>query len=200
MCRTPQLTVVTQAVITKLRLALCLGEYCLNGTLPCLWLLSLNSKTEVDMPIYETTDDRKREASIASILCCKWGCDAIMLPKLSVADAMLLKDDTVKAFVEIKARGKQYDTYMISARKIADLKHASEMFQVMSLVIVSFPDHIAYFDASIEPDKVEKGGRTDRHDSNDVEQMNHYNIGRLKTLYAKSTPEVEEWLEEYAAS
>lgn len=149
------------------------------------------------MPLYETSDDRKREASIASILCCKWGCDAIMLPKKSIADAMLVDDESVKALIEIKCRNKEYDTYMISQRKINDLRQAADMFQVKSLVVVSFPDRICYFDSAMEPDKVEKGGRTDRNDSHDVEQMNHYSVTKLKTIYKKASPEVEEWLDEY---
>lgn len=148
-------------------------------------------------PTYETSSDRKRETSVVSVLCCKWGCDAIMLPKKSIADAMLVVDEGVKALVEVKCRGKEYDTYMISQRKINDLKMAADMFQVKSLVVVSFPERICYFDASMEPDMVEQGGRTDRNDSNDIEQMNHYNVSRLKTLYKKASPEVEDWLSEY---
>ena len=152
------------------------------------------------MPIYETTSDRKRESSVVSILCCKWSCDAIMLPKRSIADAMLTVDEGVKALVEVKCRGKEYDTYMISQRKINDLKMAADMFQAKSLVVVSFPDRICYFDSAIEPDKVERGGRTDRNDSHDVEQMNHYDASRLKTIYEKASPEVEEWLADYASA
>jgi len=152
------------------------------------------------MPIYETSSDRKREANIVSILCCKWGCDAIMLPERSIADAMLTVDQGVKALVEVKCRGKEYDTYMISQRKINDLKMAADMFQVKSLVVVSFPDRICYFDSAMEPDKVEQGGRTDRNDSHDVEQMNHYSVSRLKTIYEKASAEVEEWLAEYDAA
>lgn len=152
------------------------------------------------MPVYETSEDRKREAGVANVLCSSWKCDAIMLPKKSVADAILMKDEDVKAFVEIKCRSKEYDTYMISQRKINDLKSASTMFQVKSLVVVSYPNRICYFDASIEPDRVEQGGRIDRNDNHDVEQMNHYVTSRLKTIYRKASPEAEAWLAEYNQS
>jgi len=117
----------------------------------------------VNRPLYETQEDIQRETAVAAELCRAWKCQSRKFGKAYTLDYELLRDGEVVALCEIKCRfvsWDTYDTYMISIQKIKEARHVN-----------------------MEPDWTEQGGRTDRDDPMDIEEVAHYKTERLTSIY-----------------
>ena len=106
-----------------------------------------------------------------------WGnVTAIAMPRLAGFDCILIDEkECVVAIVEIKVRASasnKFSEYLISLRKILELKaHASAM-NTSGILLVQFTDctmllNVAKVDLSLL--KIMEGGRTDRGDPLDIE-------------------------------
>lgn|SRR5574343_515445 len=128
--------------------------------------------------IYETTNDRKNELIAARFIGEILDCQVIQNKKLYSSDFSLVKEGRLKAIGEIKVRNNsktKYDTFFISADKIAKCKHFSKTFNVKFFLFVWWNEGINIIDLTErDPLYVSIGGRFDRNDSQDIEPMAHY--------------------------
>lgn len=133
-------------------------------------------------PIYETSRDRDAERQIAETIAQKYNAKAIKAKRLYGLDWFFERDGYVVGMVEIKVRNytrNHFETYMISADKVARIRLLSSVTGVPAFLFVSWRDGIGYINLSDEPDYNAIGGRRDRGDDQDVEVMLHYLIQRF---------------------
>ena len=130
-------------------------------------------------PIYETDDNKKEEKSIGKIISRIWKSEVWKLPPLAdCGDLLLARSNELVAIVEIKRRYNEmsrYDTYMISKGKLERIAEASDRWGVVGLVVVQFRDFLAYFhaDRALNTGVIATGGRFDRDDPQDMEEVVH---------------------------
>ena len=95
------------------------------------------------------------------------------MPHLCFVDRLAARDGCVKAWLEIKCRTNdfsKYPTYMISARKIRDGLHLSDITGVPFILVVSWSDCIKFTQVTGNY-PTRSGGRYDRNDALDVETV-----------------------------
>jgi len=136
-------------------------------------------------PIYESSADRAAEAHVIRKLAEReQGVQFVKLPRLSVIDYMVVSNGEVKALVEIKNRrnaADKYPTYIISERKLKDGLELSKLLNVPFIVIVSWLQDVRWVKIKqLYPAKT--GGRYDRGDVQDVEQVCHIPVSDFKQL------------------
>lgn len=137
-------------------------------------------------PLYETKEDMDRETAVATELCRAWKCTSRKFGKNYTLDYELLRDGEVVALCEIKCRfvsHNTYDTYMISVQKIKEAQKIADSRRLPAFIVVHYEDDIRFFHVNMEPDWTEQGGRTDRGDPMDVEEVAHYKAERLTSIY-----------------
>tara|TARA_R110000824_G_scaffold97051_5_gene231933 strand:+ start:6694 stop:7125 length:432 start_codon:yes stop_codon:yes gene_type:complete len=139
-------------------------------------------------PIYETDENKKEEKSIGKIISRIWKSEVWKLPPLAnCGDLLLAKSNELVAIVEIKRRYNEmsrYDTYMISKGKLERIFEVAEKLEVVPLVVVQFSDFLAYFNAghALEIGTVAVGGRYDRDDPQDTEEVVHIPMTELMVM------------------
>jgi len=128
-------------------------------------------------PLYETQADRDGEREIVLQLCYAWECIAEKGRHLGYVDYYLYKPKTnLIAVVEIKNRNKlsisKFPYYMISKKKIKNGLIISNELAVPFLLIVNFAELLMYAEITKKHRFKEAiGGRKDRGDPNDIEEM-----------------------------
>ena len=136
--------------------------------------------------LYETQNDLMRESAVAKELCKQWKCDGKKYSTAHHLDYKLTRGNQLMALCEIKCRNVHsydYDTYMISYNKIKNARTISREQRVPAFIVVHYEDDIQYFDVEELPNLLSEGGRTDRNDPFDIEEVAHYNMNRLKSIY-----------------
>ena len=139
-------------------------------------------------PIYETDENKKEEKSIGKIISRVWKSEVWKLPPLAnCGDLLLARSNELVAIVEVKRRYNEmsrYDTYMISKGKLERITEAAERLGVAGLVVVQFSDFLAYFyaDRALETGVVATGGRYDRDDPQDTEEVVHIPMIELMVM------------------
>jgi|TARA_R110000822_G_scaffold253319_1_gene379825 hypothetical protein len=137
-------------------------------------------------PLYETSADLAREKEIASDLERKWGCKFIKMPIRYHLDFVLVKNDVVVAYAELKTRNYSMEAigkmggYLMSIGKWQSAKSLSESSKVPFILIVKTLDGLyrARFDTFV-PDSVLVRGRTDRDDWQDIEPCVLLNVNKF---------------------
>jgi hypothetical protein len=126
-------------------------------------------------PVYETAGDLTAEDRVSNSLAEAWGFDLEKLPRLHTFDRALKRDGVLRGYVEIKNRKKSYPTYLISLRKWRDMLMVSETAKVPAALVVCWPVEgemktkvIRISNAKVG---IVEGGRRDRDDPNDIEDM-----------------------------
>jgi len=140
----------------------------------------------MNRPLYETQEDIQRETAVAAELSRAWKCDTRKFGKAYTLDYELLRDNEVVALCEIKCRfvsWDTYDTYMISIQKIKEARKIADSRRLPAFIVVHYEDDIRFFHVNMEPDWTEQGGRTDRDDPMDIEEVAHYKTERLTSIY-----------------
>lgn len=133
--------------------------------------------------IYETGYHKQGERIAQDKLVCwcsgknAWGnVTAIAMPRLAGFDCIIRNEqECVVAIVEIKVRenaSSKFSEYLISLRKILELKTRSLSMSTSGILLVQFTDctmllNVSKVDLSLL--KVREGGRTDRGDPLDIE-------------------------------
>lgn len=139
-------------------------------------------------PRYETEADRSREAKVAQ----KWA-EAIgvssleKLPFGSDADFLAVNGVNREALVEIKTRtceSTTYPTYHVSADKLRRLDTAAVDSGRVAILVVQWRDRIGYIGVRkyLRNCSYKKGGRWDRNDKHDVEEMADIEISHFKFI------------------
>lgn len=132
---------------------------------------------------YQTEDDLRREREVAAVIERAYDLKAIKLPDYARADFLLHRDGTAKSVIEIKCRNvssAKYDTYMISKAKYDALLGWVDM-GLKAAIVVRWTDAIGVVGVPVEH-RESTGGRTDRGDAFDIENVVHIPTERFKLL------------------
>lgn len=128
-------------------------------------------------PKYERPKNRFDEKRLIRAYAGTFGYDYEKLPFNDHADYQLLSDGSLVAFVEIKRRKVEffrYDTIILSEEKVEALLQR----EAPAIFLVGFNDGIGWVRLTEEHrNEVRLGGRTDRDDALDVENVCHIPIG-----------------------
>ena len=133
-------------------------------------------------PTYELGHDLNNERAALNKFCRELDCDFISLPKAARADSILFRDGNARIVVEVKVRKNErmkYTTSMISQHKyLALCDWANRGF--ISVLLVQWADDLGYVTIPVEH-TVSVGGRYDRGDPKDIENVVHIDIGKFST-------------------
>jgi len=139
--------------------------------------------------IYETDADRQRQREAISYLARATNTQVIETERLAGWDYDMVRDSTVVAIVEVKCREcnrSTYSTYMVSQAKAVRLREIAKAKGVAGGLLVCWKDgEIGWFRIdSTDPARwvVEQGGRIDRNDPLDIEQVVHFNISLFRFI------------------
>lgn len=138
-------------------------------------------------PRYETQADRQRQRRAMEVFCGMFQCGATATPDLAGWDYEVDRNGSTVALVEVKCRlcnHRTYPTYMVSLRKVADLRDEAARRGIDALVLVAWQDRTGFVHAhaALEHGFVMHGGRVDRGDPMDMEEMLHVPIDRFRML------------------
>ena len=126
-------------------------------------------------PVYETAGDLTAEDRVSASLAAAWGFDLEKLPRLHTFDRAMRRGGVLKGLIEIKNRKKSYPTYLISHKKWQDMLAFSEAQGVPAALVICWPvngdTQIKVTRITRDPVSVIKGGRKDRCDPKDTEDM-----------------------------
>jgi hypothetical protein len=128
---------------------------------------------------YYTQKDKEAEEAVARELEKHFGYKLVKMSDTYVLDYLMVDPSkNVKAFIEIKVRGKYYPDPFITSVKYWSLRNVRKMSNIPVLVVMSFPEMgIFYKDLDgTETTRYIVGGRTDRNDINDWEAQTVFDI------------------------
>lgn len=150
-------------------------------------------------PIYESDEDREAQQRTVEVVQICWRCTIERMPPLSVVDYRAERPNGV-AFIEIKVRTnpmRKYDEYMISLAKIeAGIALAAQRPRQTFILVVNWRDDaIGWVIPRRGEFKVGVGGRTDRGDVQDIENMAFIPVSQFKLFDAPGTVHREWWAE-----
>lgn len=150
-------------------------------------------------PIYEQKEDRERQGKAILELINYLNSmneskkvNAIEAPVLYPFDYEMLFKGKFWALVEVKCRTNkqdEYDNYMIGAGKIKALLDAAKGRKLSAFLLVSWADKIGVADARaiIEQSSMGWGGRHDRNDPADMEDVLHVPYHLFTTIKTMSS-------------
>lgn len=137
-------------------------------------------------PTYESARNRQDEAVTATIIE-KWaGCKLIKQPMRNFIDWIAYRDNTPVAHIEFKRRNNnrmQYPTYMVSANKWKNGRDIAHRDKIPFILVIQWNDGLFYLKASDDiPVTYGTGGRQDRNDSADIENMVYIKTSLFKQI------------------
>jgi hypothetical protein len=136
-------------------------------------------------PIYETQANLDSERTVALRLCWAIGCGGVRQGQFSVVDWRLVDGERNHlGWAEIKCRTNpmhQYPTYMISEAKIKAMLKLQQESRSPVILAVQWSDWLGVLRLPC-PYRTERGGRTDRGDARDVEDVAHFDISRFEPV------------------
>ena len=140
-------------------------------------------------PRYERASDREAQYRLVCALADRYpGWMLVEMPELAGWDYELRHRDHPPVLVEVKARTNRrtaYPTYLISARKLADLAAAARKCHGKAVLLVGWSDAVGAVRIDHRPSyAVAEGGRADRNDPMDREPCAHIPIGDFRILNA----------------
>lgn len=139
-------------------------------------------------PRYETPEDRSRELVAATTLANHFTNTSIKkLPKNDRADFLLMADGVDVGYIEVKTRtcaSTTYPTYHVSKDKLLALEAKAEKDGLRAMLLVSWVDRIGFIGVTrlLAEATFKQGGRWDRNDPADVEEMADIPINKFKFL------------------
>jgi hypothetical protein len=134
-------------------------------------------------PRYETAADRARELTVAEAFAKAKSLDIRKMPHGHRADFELRREGNLIGYIEIKTRtcnSNTYGTYHISKDKLLALKSLGDRENTKVALVVRWKDRIGYITVKTVLDNAsfKMGGRWDRGDKFDVEEMAEVDIRR----------------------
>lgn len=139
-------------------------------------------------PRYETQADRNREAAVAERFASNYNQMVVTkLPKGHRADYLANSKGTDVAYIEIKTRtcnSTTYDTYHVSKDKLQSLQKIAEKDGLRALLLVQWRDKAGWIEVGnfLANATFKRGGRWDRNDPFDVEEMAEVDISLFKFI------------------
>jgi len=134
-------------------------------------------------PKYETAANLASEQSVIGKVCARFKFDAVKLPMNCRADYLLSQGGNAKVMAEIKVRTNpkdKYPTYMVSKGKYDALLAWVDMGFEAAL-FVQWQDALGYVKLPVDHTST-TGGRRDRADPLDIEQVVLIEVGRFKII------------------
>lgn len=128
-------------------------------------------------PAYEKQEDREKQGQIAAEICSAWDVDVIPFPAHSAADYLLINKQSELALGELKCRTNrslQYKTLILSRQKLIRLIACADTLKVPFYLFIQWDDGIFWQQLSAADLLMLKpsiGGRTDRQDAADIENV-----------------------------
>lgn len=137
-------------------------------------------------PTYESARNRQDETITASIIE-RWAkCKLIKQPMQKYIDWIAYRNNQPVAHIEFKRRNNnrlQYPTYMVSANKWKNGRDMAHKDNIPFLLFIRWNDGLFYLKASDDiPVTYGTGGRQDRNDAADIEQMVYINTNLFKQI------------------
>jgi hypothetical protein len=132
--------------------------------------------------MYESAHDRERERAVAEATFGPHGLSVRKLPLAYEVDFAVLRGERVVGVVEVKVRGRAYETLLLSLHKLQALQRCARS-GLRAWVLVSVPEGV--YAQRIRPDEpvdVRWGGRTDRGDPQDVEPVAHLPMAAMRRV------------------
>ena len=127
--------------------------------------------------VYESSEDRARQVAVAGRVGAGWGVEVIHLPRLCCGDYVFLRSGKVLGVGELKCRGVErlrYPTLILSKAKVEGLLELSGALGVGVVLLVQWVDGVFWRRvgaADVAGWVVSRGGRTDRGDPADMEDV-----------------------------
>lgn len=125
-------------------------------------------------PIYETQSDLNKEQVFAKEMSEKWGYEFKKLSRVYIVDWMVMRNDELRCFAELKCRNNRKDKYptlMLSLHKWMRGKELAKETNTSFRLIIKWEDGIFQHEAGTWPVTYGYGGRKDRADNQDMEAM-----------------------------
>jgi hypothetical protein len=136
--------------------------------------------------MYEKAQDLENEKRAQAIVEAAWGAEVRKTQAHANWDWEIYKDGKLLALGEVKKRNNAHDkyaTYHIALDKVRRGMDASKARGVRFVIFVQFIDGLYRIDTKAQPiHHIEEGGRFDRGDKFDVEQMAHYKVSQMKQI------------------
>jgi hypothetical protein len=132
--------------------------------------------------MYESARDRELERAVAGAAFEPHGLSVRKLPLAYEVDFAVLRGERVIGVVEVKIRGRAYETLMLSLHKLQALRRYAGS-GLRAWLLVSVPAGV--YAKRIRPDEpidVRWGGRTDRGDPQDVEPVVHLPMATMRRV------------------
>ena len=132
--------------------------------------------------LYETPADRAAEQVVIEALCKRWECEWWKLPLTYRLDyALTSSSDDLRAWLEVKCRGKKEDIKLSLHKVMAGLE-LTRVTGLPFLLAVAFGSEIYWRPITQEKMDVVMWGRVDRGDWQDTEPMVVFPLGTFKRL------------------
>lgn len=142
---------------------------------------------------YETDKDVENQLKVIKRLCAVFKTPVYFrkLDDARRADYIITDSRALPVgLVEIKKRSckmRQYSEFMISLNKWRACSKYAEILQCPFILAVQWSDYLGTISTNRirEPDRIGSGGRRDRNDAADIENMAFFKIDRFKEVPAK---------------
>lgn len=138
-------------------------------------------------PTYESDEDLYKEKQVIKAIAHALGLDFSKLPRSYGLDFALTnpEDQTVRAFVEIKARknhSQRYPTLLLSLLKLISAQKLSSATSKPSYLVAAFTDGLFLTKLTSGLELITISGRTDRDDPADMEPCIHFRIPKMRKV------------------
>lgn len=137
-------------------------------------------------PRYETQADRDNEKAVEKQIETWASCTLKKTASQHYLDWEAYRNGKLVALMEFKKRSNprlQYPTYMVAKKKIDRGKIESAKAQVPFIFLVQWTDGLHYLLIDDDtPMTIGNGGRTDRNDRFDIEQMAYFDTTLFKLI------------------
>jgi hypothetical protein len=136
-------------------------------------------------PLYERPEHRLREAAVVARLVTLFGADHVKFGLAAVCDVLLIAASRPMRLIEVKVRTNPagaYPTYMLSRRKYEDLLVLKKHLGAPVALVVQWSDRAGILELPA-PYRLATGGRSDRGDPLDQEQVCHFQTPDFSTLW-----------------
>ena len=139
----------------------------------------------MSIPIYESSDDRRREAKVAHYVASRWSSIPVKSPDLAPFDYSLCRDGYAKAQIEIKCRNVHRDPYWLAVTKWDALSEIADITQLPTFLVVhcATTDLVRWCPIASPRPPITLGGRSDRPDDpKAVEPVVAIPLSRFRSL------------------
>ena len=139
-------------------------------------------------PIYERDNDLAREAEVQKILMDTYfevGAKAKKMDQHSGGDYFVTEPNGAESVVEIKTRTRKmndFKTYIIATQKIDKLTSMKDKTCDYVFLVIKWTDAIGIIELPLKDAKKTSGGRTDRNDEADIEEMYEFPIADFELV------------------